>query len=254
MSCARRSDSAPDVPPPNTANSEKSWDERSDDDAIAKASWDELPGPALLSVCYSLLVDWPDTLRAVVSTIEACQAWAFCLRDSDELWRAIGDAAGLTECTSLATYVSRRAVHSCPPWGYLDGSIQPHQVRFAFVPGVAGQSVIKRSSSPDTSWAFSERGFSRASDRSVWFAVAVDCFFDELRVGFTDNPTALLTRSRGMTYDEPHAWLYSDGSHVRGIHGDGRRLTPYTPPFRSGDVVTVCIDFERDQVIASDCF
>ena len=62
---------------------------------------------------------------------------------------------------------------------------------------------------------------------------------------------ALLERQAFMTYNEPHAWLFSDGKVVRGVHEAGRscrgpRRTP-CPVFREGDVVTVLIDFARDE-------
>ena len=115
------------------------------------------------------------------------------------------------------------------------------------MPHVEGHACIKRSSSPDISWVLSERGFSRHTNRVVWFAVEVDVFSDELRIGFTDDPKALLERSRFMSYDEPHAWLYSDGSSVRGIHGGGEHLSRCAPSFGRGDIVSVCLDFERDE-------
>lgn len=48
-------------------------------------------------------------------------------------------------------------------------------------------------------------------------------------------------------FEEPHAWLYSDGSTVCGVHGGGKKLAEWAPSFRSGDTVTVCLDFRQDR-------
>lgn len=160
-----------------------------------------LPGPALLSVCAHLLADWPDTMSTVMRSTECCSAWASNLRNN-AMWELVGGAAGLKPgiCTSIAHYIAFRAAHSSPPWGFLAEGVLPHEVRFHFEPGQRGQVCIKRTSLPDTSWAFSERAFTASKDMLVWYAVAVDAFSDELRVGFTDSPSALLGRSRFFTY------------------------------------------------------
>ena len=69
---------------------------------------------------------------------------------------------------------------------------------------------------------------------------------DEMRVGFTDNKDALLERRR-MSYREPHAWLYSDGSAVRGVFGGGRCLFDATPAWRAEAHIAVRLDFDADE-------
>ena len=87
-------------------------------DSALGTSWDELPGPALLSVCTHLMLEWPDTLLTLTGASEVCHGWLDALR-CDAVWRAVGDAAGLVSgvCTSQAHYVALRAVHKAPPWG-----------------------------------------------------------------------------------------------------------------------------------------
>jgi hypothetical protein len=132
-------------------------------------------------------------------------------------------------------------------------SITPQQVSIypptsSEADGQAGQQqqAIKTSSAPDVSFCFAERGFSRATDRVVWWSVCVDSFTDECRVGFTDDVESLMRREAFMSYEEPRLWCYNDGSMVRGVHGGGRHLSRDCPRFQPGDVVTVCIDFERN--------
>ena len=208
--------------------------------------WDELPGPALLSTALHLVDDWPDTTRALLSAAEVCRSWHDAMV-CDAVWAALCDVAGLVQHTRSA-YIEHRLVAG----GLLDESVLPDQLDYGVqLSGRLGASCMKRSSHPDTSWAFSARGFNPEDDRHVIFSVRVRGMGDEMRVGFTDNREALLERQAFMTYNEPHAWLFSDGGVVRGAHEAGRscrgpRRTP-CPVFREGDVVTVLIDFARDE-------
>ena len=42
-------------------------------------------------------------------------------------------------CASCADYVTHRAMHSHPPWGYMDQAVLPQQVRFWTVQARKGQ-------------------------------------------------------------------------------------------------------------------
>ena len=279
--------------------------------------WDELSGPALLSIAAHLVDEWPNTLFCLCSANSVCHGWHEALT-CDLFWTMLCNASGLQlqhEKLSFGSirdlYIAFRGVSLSTPEcsrGYLDTNILPRQIVYDFdLPFLSprtptpqqgasstgpepyyhmcNQACRKLSSHPDTSWAFSERGFSHHTDRVIWLSFAIESASDEIRVGFTDDREALLLRqgaaraieptclvrtheprlpfaawllpltprlaprvlrTAGMTYNEPHAWLYSDGSTVRGIHGGGRLLTRHTATYYSGDVVTLCLDFEAD--------
>ena len=107
--------------------------------------------------------------------------------------------------------------------------------------------AVKRSAFPDTSWVFGGQSFCRERDRFAWFEVRVEQMGDECRVGFTNGKAALLRREAFMTYDEPRAWVLSDGSMAVGLHGGGEQLLQNAPRWGVGDAVAVRLDFEANE-------
>ena len=217
--------------------------------------WGSLPGPALISIAIHLLNQWPDTLPNLVGASEVCRNWEEAMR-CDAVLQALIEHSGLVAPAALvplaAYYFAHRGVHQSfrvsSLFGFLDATVTPYQMLVDARHVAHKQQVTKRASSPDVSWAFSERGFSCLADRMVWWSVHVDIFSDECRIGFTDNVQSLLySREAFMSYEEPHLWCYSDGSRVRGIHAGGRQLSRNCTTYRPGDVVTVCLDFERNR-------
>ena len=228
--------------------------------------WEELSGPALLSIAFYLISDWPSKNRALMVLFRVCRNWHADL-NCDAVWAALCKAAGMAD--SLRTreaYISRRALLH----GGLDMSDQEElefpvhfttplpthpsqQYEMPYADGCdrAGFIAKKRSSSPDISWVFSERGYSAEQDKVAWFQVYVKNFKDECRIGFTDDPASLLERRARMSYEEPHAWLYSDGKRMRGVTEAGQRNNPTAQAkithFMKGSRITVRLDFEKDE-------
>ena len=99
----------------------------------------------------------------------------------------------------------------------------------------------------EDSWVFSSGGFCAARDKRVCWSVTVESIGDEMRVGFTTDPLTLLKRET-RTLRQPAAYLYSDGSKVRGVFAGGRRVSKESvQPFGTGSRVAVQLDFERDR-------
>jgi hypothetical protein len=75
----------------------------------------------------------------------------------------------------------------------------------------------------------------------VSWAVRVIAQFNEMRIGFTNNPQQ--TRNwRGYSLSNPHAWLYSDGSRQSGAHNNGK-LIKSGVGFGPSDVIGIVLDF-----------
>ena len=98
---------------------------------------------------------------------------------------------------------------------------------------------------------YKRQGYSAEQDKVAWFQVYVKNFKDECRIGFTDDPASLLERRARMSYEEPHAWLYSDGKRMRGVTEAGQRNNPTAQAkithFMKGSRITVRLDFEKDE-------
>ena len=206
-----------------------------DSSSVNAVPWDELSGPALLSVAAHLLDEWPNSLFCLCSGNSACHGWHEALT-CDSFWAMLCNASGLKHEAQGASfgsskefYIANRGVSLSTPEcsrGYLDTDILPRQITYEFdLPFLSPrtptpqqhctpqqdcrhlasstcfeyhtmctQACRKLSSHPDTSWAFSERGFSRHTDSVIWLSFGIERASDEIRVGFTDDREALLSR------------------------------------------------------------
>ena len=247
---------------------------RRSEDALAVSPtcppWEELPAPAILAAALHLARMWPDQNAALVAMDQCCRSWRVAVLQCDAVWDELCNTSGLVH-RSRASYLKHRilrgglldkAFNSCHSYSYqvIYSRSLLRQPRIAPSPTARFPAIVnfdqarKCNSAPDTSWVFSERGYCAATDRVAWFTVHVHTRHDEIRVGFTDDREALMRGRAGMTYNEPHAWLYSDGSTVSGAYEAGRRPasvvrgrpTPW-PKFTAGDAVTVRLDFEADE-------
>ena len=201
----------------------------------------ELPDAALLALLTALA---PREAPSLLTASLVCRAWRDVAR-SELAWAPACARLGLRLAGGRDAYAERQRRLG------LDERVCAAEVEYISAIGDAKGAPKRRArkmgKTQEDSWVFSSGGFCAARDKRVCWSVTVESIGDEMRVGFTTDPLTLLKRET-RTLRQPAAYLYSDGSKVRGVFAGGRRVSKESvQPFGTGSRVAVQLDFERDR-------